>query len=133
MMISLAQLPELPFTPKIGDLIYLSGDLAAGKTTLVQHFLERFGISRTQVKSPTYTYYQHYTGSLGESIYHFDLYRVDDYEIFVNIGGQEILENPQHLCFIEWPAVLEDRFDRVRRIYINKTTEENTRDITWDI
>jgi tRNA threonylcarbamoyl adenosine modification protein YjeE len=133
MIISLANLSTIPFTPKVGDIVYLTGDLAAGKTTLVQYLLERFGIPKTQVKSPTYTYYQQYTGSHGESIYHFDLYRITDYDIFINIGGQEILENPHHICFVEWPEILGDRFDRVRRISITKTAEPDTRDIIWDI
>jgi tRNA threonylcarbamoyl adenosine modification protein YjeE len=132
MIISLENLPNIPLTPNIGDIIYITGDLAAGKTTLVQHLLERFGIPGSQVKSPTYTYYQQYIGSGGEMIYHFDLYRITDYDIFVNIGGQEILENPHHICFIEWPEILGDRFNRVRRVSINKTTDSNTRDISWD-
>ncbi len=62
--------------------------------------------------------------------FHFDLYRIENYEIFVNIGGEEILENPKSLKIIEWPEVLMDRYRP--NIIIRLSTvgnEPNTRNI----
>jgi tRNA threonylcarbamoyl adenosine modification protein YjeE len=132
MIISLADLSNIPLYPKSGDIIYLSWEIAAGKTTLTQHLLERFGIAKSTVKSPTYTYYQHYRGSQGESIYHFDLYRLADYETFINIGGQEILENREHISIVEWPEILGERFNPVCRVQILKTDTPDMREIIWN-
>jgi tRNA threonylcarbamoyladenosine biosynthesis protein TsaE len=54
------------------------------------------------VRSPTYTYYQKYS----TSIYHFDLYRLEDYDTFVSIGGEEILGDSCTITLIEWPEIL---------------------------
>ena len=57
----------------------------------------------TPVKSPTYVYYNKY----GENVYHFDLYRLGSYDDFVNIGGEEILDDRENICLVEWPELLE--------------------------
>ncbi len=70
-----------------GDLVFLRGDLGAGKTAFVKAMAKKLSVGE-DVKSPTYVYYRKY----GSFLYHFDLYRVEDYETFVNIGGEEILD-----------------------------------------
>ncbi|MDQ1343646.1 MAG: tRNA threonylcarbamoyladenosine biosynthesis protein TsaE [Patescibacteria group bacterium] len=75
------------------------------------------------VKSPTYVYYKKY----GESFVHFDLYRVEDYETFVNIGGEEILDAPGTTAFVEWPDVIATRFSPTVTIRIEKTENPEER------
>ena len=81
-------------------LVFLSGELGAGKTTLTRGLLREAG-HKTAVKSPTYTLVEEYDLSPAK-LYHFDLYRIKDPEELEWMGMQDYLAE-QSLCFIEWP------------------------------
>lgn len=80
-------------------VIYLIGELGAGKTTIAQNFIKFFGFDK--VKSPTYTLVESYKNKLVD-INHFDLYRLNNAEELEYIGIKEYLE-PNSLQLIEWP------------------------------
>ena len=89
-----------------GDaLIFLHGELGAGKTTLVRGVLRALGHSGP-VKSPTYTLLEPYTCN-GQDAFHFDLYRVADPEELAFVGFDEIIDGPG-IKLIEWPERADD-------------------------
>lgn len=79
----------------IGDVVFLSGELGAGKTTLVRGFLEALG-SEEPVRSPTFNIVQ--TFETSPPVAHVDLYRVNSH---VGLGLEDFLET--HVTLIEWP------------------------------
>jgi tRNA threonylcarbamoyladenosine biosynthesis protein TsaE len=83
-----------------GMVIWLEGDLGAGKTTLVRGLLRAAGESGP-VKSPTYTLVEVHVVS-GLNFYHFDFYRFNQSEEFLDAGLDEYFSG-NGICLVEWP------------------------------
>jgi len=120
----LNQLPSLEIDIQKPSIIFLKGDLWAGKTTLSQHILKNILWIKEEVKSPTYTYYNRY-----EDTYHFDLYRLKDYDEFFAIGWEDIFDNNTWVILIEWPEIIEAYYPPDIEIILKKTRKENEREI----
>ncbi len=88
-----------------GDIVCLEGELGTGKTILTKGIAAGLGI-KGNVTSPTYTLINEYSGD-SVSLYHFDLYRLEDGEELFYIGGEDILYG-QGVSVIEWASRAKD-------------------------
>ncbi|MCM1336951.1 MAG: tRNA (adenosine(37)-N6)-threonylcarbamoyltransferase complex ATPase subunit type 1 TsaE [Candidatus Amulumruptor caecigallinarius] len=82
------------------------GAMGAGKTTLTAAVCRALGVEGDDTASPTFAIHNEYLTAGGESIHHFDLYRLSDTAEALDAGLEEYLDNGD-LCFIEWPEVAE--------------------------
>jgi len=88
-----------------GDVVVVSGELGAGKTTLIRGACRALGVE-DPVTSPTFTIGQRYSGRVPVS--HLDLYRLGGLEDEDPALLDDYLD-PSSVAFIEWPAVAEQR------------------------
>ena len=84
------------------------GEMGVGKTTLIKEIAKQLGVDEV-VSSPTFSLVNEYQSSTrlpdeqeGETIYHFDFYRINDEEEALDMGVEEYLDS-NNWCFIEWP------------------------------
>ena len=88
---------------KPGMIFCLTGNLGAGKTTLVQGLAKGLKVKKTAVNSPTFVLMNIYEGRL--PIYHFDLYRLDNKKEIALLGYEEFLFG-DGLAVVEWSEKL---------------------------
>jgi len=91
---------------KPGDLICLAGDLGAGKTTLAQGIARGWG-SLDAVTSPTFVLINEYHRADGQTLYHFDAFRLADPGQAAMLGLSEVLEGGGPVL-VEWPERVGD-------------------------
>ena len=87
-----------------GDVVALTGDLGAGKTTFVQGAAGGLGVDGALVTSPTFTLVKQYRGRF--PIYHLDVYRLDRVQEVIDLGFEELLD-PDGVAFVEWGDAIE--------------------------
>jgi tRNA threonylcarbamoyladenosine biosynthesis protein TsaE len=109
---SYISLDKLPQTAR--DIIELEptqklwcfeGEMGAGKTTLIREICNVLGV-RDEVSSPTFSLVNEYRTDSGETIFHFDFYRIRSEEEVYDIGYEDYFDSG-HLCLIEWPSNIE--------------------------
>lgn len=83
-----------------GSIVFLNGDLGAGKTTIIKGILQGLGYNGN-VTSPTFTLVESYSLA-GQNLFHFDLYRLESSQELEAIGIRDMLDGSSITLF-EWP------------------------------
>jgi len=115
---------ELSATLRAGDVVLLSGDLGAGKTTFVRGLAEGLGIDPLEVSSPTFTLVHEYRGN-GLTLYHADLYRLES-TATDDLGLEEIGVKDGVLA-IEWPDRLSHELPRATVVRLEMVNDSSRR------
>ncbi len=93
--------------------VALYGEMGAGKTTFVRAFCQHLGVE-DNAASPTYSLVNEYAYKAPDGatalVHHLDLYRLRSTHEALDIGIEELLDDPWY-CFIEWPELVEELFD----------------------
>lgn len=109
---------------KPGDIISLTGDLGAGKTTLTKSIGKGLGVE-DYITSPTFTLINEYKGRL--NLYHFDVYRLEGSMDLYDLGFEEYIYS-DGISIIEWGDKIEEALPKERiNIRIEKGTELDER------
>ena len=95
------------FVDKMGDrnIFAFFGEMGAGKTTFIKALCKILGVTET-ITSPTFSIINEYSKEDGDPIYHFDFYRIKNIEEAYDFGYEDYFYSG-HLCFIEWPELVE--------------------------
>ena len=88
------------------NVVLICGEMGVGKTTLIKELLTINGVV-DNVSSPTFSIINEYLIDNNETVYHMDLYRINDITELENIGFFEYLESGR-TCLIEWGEMIEE-------------------------
>ncbi len=105
---------------KKGDIIAMQGTLAAGKTTITKGIAQALGITDT-ITSPTFCLISEYYGTM--PLYHFDVYRLEGTEDFINLGADDMLYG-DGVSIIEWSEKIMEELPS-RTIILRLTPQED--------
>jgi tRNA threonylcarbamoyladenosine biosynthesis protein TsaE len=108
---------------KVGDVVLLSGDLGAGKTTFTQFVFKYLGVQGV-INSPTFAVLKTYDAN-GLTLNHFDAYRINTAEA-IECGFDEVISARDGITFIEWSQNIAELLPRVC-IRINITLVDECR------
>lgn len=105
-----------------GRVFAFYGQMGAGKTTFIAAVCKALGIEEP-VNSPTFAIVNEYVADNGETVYHFDCYRLNTLRDALNIGIEEYFASG-NICFIEWAENIEDLLP-VDTVRVNIVVEDD--------
>ncbi|MBO5267245.1 MAG: tRNA (adenosine(37)-N6)-threonylcarbamoyltransferase complex ATPase subunit type 1 TsaE, partial [Muribaculaceae bacterium] len=123
------------FVSLMGDeTVYtFTGEMGAGKTTFIAALATALGVDPEEANSPSFAIANEYrSDTTAELIYHFDLYRLESLEEALEIGFEDYLDSGA-LCFVEWPAIVEDILPEDTVAVEIKVNDDLSRDIIVNI
>lgn len=89
-----------------GKVFAFYGKMGTGKTTFIKALCETLGV-KDVITSPTFSLINEYTDGKGNSIYHFDFYRIKKLEEVYDMGYEDYFYSG-NLCLLEWPELIEE-------------------------
>ena len=117
---------------KIGNVIYLKGDLGSGKTTiakiLIQNLFKKYKKKKPIVTSPTFNIVQYYLVNKQLVIAHYDLYRLKKSSDINNIGLYDLED--KMISIIEWPELIKKKHKNRIEIKLSYTKKDNERNVS---
>ena len=117
---------------KIGNVIYLKGDLGSGKTTiakiLIQNLFKKYKKKEPIVTSPTFNIVQYYLINKQLIIAHYDLYRLKKSSDIDNIGLYDLEDKV--ISIIEWPELIKKKNKNRIEIKLGYTKKDNERNVS---
>ncbi len=127
---SLADINEAAkqFIKNMGDgkVFAFYGKMGAGKTTFIKAICEELGVDDV-ITSPTFAIVNEYqSATTGDSIYHFDFYRIKKLEEVYDMGYEDYFYSGS-LCFLEWPELIDDLLPEDATKVTIEATEEGGR------
>ena len=119
------------FISRMGDrkVFAFYGHMGAGKTTFIKALCEAMGVEDV-ITSPTFSLVNDYTDRNGNSIYHFDFYRIKKLEEVYDMGYEDYFYSGS-LCLMEWPELIEDILpEEALKVTITEETD-GSRKLKW--
>ncbi len=113
------------------DLIAFYAPMGAGKTTFITAVCRALGVEGDAVSSPTFSIVNEYRTNDGESIFHFDFYRITKISEALDIGFYDYIDSGC-LCLMEWPENIDDILpDETVRVRIS-VDPDGSRVLSWE-
>lgn len=112
-----------------GEVLLLRGELGAGKTTFMQGLATGLGIAKN-ILSPTFIIMRSYPLSSHKTLYHVDLYRMENESDIRALGLLELLHDPDSIVAIEWPEKMGELLPKNSIAITIAYAGENEREIT---
>ena len=109
------------FVAAMGDrkVFAFYGKMGAGKTTFIKAVCEELGVEDV-INSPTFAIVNEYVDGTGEPVFHFDFYRIKNAQEVMDIGYEDYVYSG-HVCFMEWPELIENFLpDDAVKVYIEE-------------
>ena len=106
------------------DIVYIYGDLGAGKTCLVKGIVDGLGLTNEYVRSPTFAIINKYNGK--SPVYHLDFYRIEAAKEIEGLGIEEF-SGKEGVTLIEWPEKIVKYFPQPQCEIKIKILGENKR------
>lgn len=111
-------------------VLLFEGQMGAGKTTLIKAISKELGIVDV-ANSPTFSIVNEYRTKNNQTVYHFDLYRLDEEEEAYDMGIDEYFDSG-NWCFIEWPEKTPNLIPDEHHTLVFELIDENTRKLIFN-